>query len=311
MVMVLQAAVLQLLLPCFLLWWMQNAATWIESCVRFVVCVMYFWIIRYATLWLVLPVTSGPFYLRLAIVLLLIKFFRAKVLPEKWPATLRSMIPAGLLSVIFLAAIFYLQKARQVDDKMVVTLAYPFASGKFYVVNGGALALLNAHHLTLGQDERFDDYKGQSYGVDMVATNQYGMVSSGVLPRDPDAYSIFGMEVLAPCAGVVRSVENSLQDLPAGERDRTHMEGNHVLLGCDGFDVLLAHLQQGSVVVRAGQNIAVGRVVGKAGNTGNTDLPHLHIHAQKPSEGTAISAGEPLQIRFVDRYLVRGDIVNL
>jgi hypothetical protein len=311
MVMVLQAIVLQLLIPGVLLWWMQTAATWFESCIRFVVCAAYFWIIRYATLWVILPVTSAPFYLRLAVLLLVIKLFRAKILPENWPATLRSTIPAGVLSVIFLAAIFYLQRARQLDEESAVTLAFPFAAGKFYVANGGSLALLNAHHLTLGEDERFEDYKGQSYGVDILAANQYGLISSGVLPNDQNAYFIFGEEVLAPCDGVVRSVENSLQDLPAGERDRTHMEGNYIVLGCDGFDVLLAHLQQGSVVVREGQNVAEGVAIGKAGNTGNTDFPHLHIHAQRPVQGAAISAGEPLEIKFMDRYLIRGDIVDL
>ncbi len=311
MVMVFQAAVLQLLLPALLLWWMQTATTWLESCLRFVVCAAYFWIIRYATLWVILPVTSAPFYLRLAIILLVIKLFRAKILPEKWLDALRRMIPAGLLSVVLLAAIFYLQRARQVDEESAVTLAFPFASGKFYIANGGALGLLNAHHLTLGEDERFEDYKGQSYGVDILATNQYGMISSGVLPRDPNAYSIFGEDVLAPCDGVVSSLESSLQDLSAGERDRTHMEGNYVLLDCDDFEVLLAHLQQNSVVIRAGQKVATGQVIGKAGNTGNTDLPHLHIHAQRPVQGVAVSAGEPLEIIFMDRYLIRGDVVNL
>jgi murein DD-endopeptidase MepM/ murein hydrolase activator NlpD len=121
----------------------------------------------------------------------------------------------------------------------------------------------------------------------------------------------FGEEVLAPCSGVVVSMENSLVDLPAGERDRTHMEGNYVLLACNDFQVLLGHLQQDSLEVLPGQAVASGQVLGRVGNTGNTDFPHLHIHAQSPVSGGAVSAGAPLEIRFADRYLIRGDVVRL
>jgi murein DD-endopeptidase MepM/ murein hydrolase activator NlpD len=38
------------------------------------------------------------------------------------------------------------------------------------------------------------------------------------------------------------------------------------------------HLQQGSVRVRRGQRIRLGDPIGKVGNSGNTNAPHLHFN---------------------------------
>jgi murein DD-endopeptidase MepM/ murein hydrolase activator NlpD len=45
-----------------------------------------------------------------------------------------------------------------------------------------------------------------------------------------------------------------------------------------GNYVLYAHMQPGSVTVKAGAKVKRGDVLGKVGNTGNTQAPHLHLH---------------------------------
>jgi hypothetical protein len=191
MVLELQTVVLQLLLPCLLLWWLQAAVIKLECWLRFLVCVAYFWIIRHTTLWVILPFTTGLFYLACALLLLVMKIVSTQQQAKNSPYSPRQTLSASLLLIVFIAVAFYLTGARQVDDKSVVTLDFPFAAGTHYVVNGGALALLNAHHLTLSAQTRYTNYRGQSYGVDILATNQYGLISSGILPRDPHAYFIF------------------------------------------------------------------------------------------------------------------------
>ena len=39
-----------------------------------------------------------------------------------------------------------------------------------------------------------------------------------------------------------------------------------------------AHLQRNSVAVRTGDRVARGQVLGRLGNSGNTNAPHLHFH---------------------------------
>jgi murein DD-endopeptidase MepM/ murein hydrolase activator NlpD len=74
--------------------------------------------------------------------------------------------------------------------------------------------------------------------------------------------------------------------------------------------VLLAHLKQGSVAVKGGQRVAAGDIVGAVGNSGNTDEPHLHVHAQRPGRGILPLSGEPLAMRFGGRWYVRNDRVR-
>jgi murein DD-endopeptidase MepM/ murein hydrolase activator NlpD len=52
-----------------------------------------------------------------------------------------------------------------------------------------------------------------------------------------------------------------------------------VLKIADGIYAYYAHLQKGSEGVRVepGERVSKGQVVGKLGNTGNTDAPHLHF----------------------------------
>ena len=56
-------------------------------------------------------------------------------------------------------------------------------------------------------------------------------------------------------------------------------DGNFVVLDIGGGSyVLYAHMQPGSVTVKAGAKVKRGDVLGKVGNTGNTQAPHLHLH---------------------------------
>jgi murein DD-endopeptidase MepM/ murein hydrolase activator NlpD len=69
----------------------------------------------------------------------------------------------------------------------------------------------------------------------------------------------------------------------------------------------MAHLQRNSVRVRTGDVMAVGDTVARVGNSGNTDEPHLHIHAQLPGTAGEPFNGDPVPIRFDGRYLARND----
>ncbi len=40
---------------------------------------------------------------------------------------------------------------------------------------------------------------------------------------------------------------------------------------------MYCHLKEGSIRVKAGQNVAKGEVIGRVGNTGNSSEPHLHF----------------------------------
>lgn len=199
-------------------------------------------------------------------------------------------------------------QGRRPPATPAVALQFPLAEGSYLVVNGGTDRRVSSHMLTLDPSFRgHRDYRGQSYGVDIVGLNRWGGTSSGVFPRDPTAWAIYGAPVLAPCDGRVKASGDGVPDTPVPIPDRRQMTGNFVLLTCGEFEVLLAHLAPGSVAVSQGQAVKAGRRLGRVGNTGNTNTPHLHIHAQRPSATAALIAGEPLPMTFGGRFLVRND----
>lgn len=105
--------------------------------------------------------------------------------------------------------------------------------------------------------------------------------------------------------------EDGAPDMPPPQPDRSRLPGNYVLLDCDGVHVPLAHFKQGSVRVAQSEHVTTNTVLGLVGNSGNTNEPHLHIHAQRPAApGRAPLSGDPLPIRLSGKYLVRNDRVT-
>lgn len=193
-----------------------------------------------------------------------------------------------------------------------VDLHFPLEPGSYLVVNGGFHTRVNAHMETLDTAvPRFAAWRGQSYGVDLVKINAAGLRASGVQPPEPGAYLIYAARVLAPCDGEVITAVDGLPDMQVPQTDRTNMAGNHVMVRCAGADVLLGHLQPGSLKVRAGARVRVGDWIGTVGNSGNTGEPHLHIHAQRPGTATEPLYGDPLPISFGGRVLVRNDRLSI
>ena len=232
-------------------------------------------------------------------------------LPVAWTAWLcaGTFLVLGMTSAYGLVGAL---RSRTALPLAAVNLSFPLGPGSYLIVNGGSGISTNAHLMTLDASvPRFRAWRGQSYGVDVVQLDAFGLRARGVLPADPKAYRIYGARVLAPCAGQVVLAVDGLPDMQVPEVDREHLAGNHVLLRCaeaeTRADVLLGHLRPGSVQVRAGTSVAVGDWLGSVGNSGNTGEPHLHVHAQRPGPSGAPLGGDPLPILLGGRFPVRGD----
>ncbi|MBV8815267.1 MAG: M23 family metallopeptidase, partial [Verrucomicrobia bacterium] len=124
-------------------------------------------------------------------------------------------------------------------------------------------------------------------------------------------YFIYGVTVLAPISGRVLRAANGYPDLPPGELRNDNVPGNHVIIRPDGLEVniLLAHLQNSSVLVKTGDRVTAGQPIGKVGSSGRTSEPHLHIHAQKEMVKDGKSEWVGVPIRFGSRWLVRNSLV--
>jgi hypothetical protein len=266
---------------------------------------LYLVAIGLAGLWLLLPWYLPLVYGALIVPAAMLSFRFGR--PRRAPPTRRRQM-AGLAvrstAVIGLGALTLHAFAGHRPPPATVNLAFPLEHGTYLVVNGGSNELVNAHLKTLTA-ERYREYRGQSHGVDVVELDARGLRAEGIAPHAPDAYVIFGSTVRAPCGGTVIAAVDGLKDLQPPATDPTHMAGNHVMLECDSVWVLLGHLRRGSVLATAGQRVRAGQMIGQVGNTGKTDEPHLHIHAQRPGSPDAPLSGTPLPITFRGRFPAR------
>lgn len=198
------------------------------------------------------------------------------------------------------------------SGERVVDLAFPMGPGRYLVASGGASQTINGHFLTLNpKTDRQRAYRGQSYAVDLVALGSWGRRASGWRPADPAAYVIFGQAVFAPCAGTVIASLDGMPDMPVPTTNTSLLEGNHVVIRCDDFAVLLAHFKRGSVRVETGDAVEIGQLVGRVGNSGQSTEPHLHLHAQSlPTSGPLLS-GDPLFLTLDGVFPTRNALIDI
>lgn len=261
-----------------------------------------------AGLWAVLPWYTALVLLAALLALALSQLRTVRRLAWTSPRPYwRASVGRAAFALLTLGTLVIAAAARQPPSETIVDLQFPLRNGTYYVAAGGSRELLNPHLMTL-TETRFRPLRGQSYGVDILKLGPFGLRATGLLPADPARYAIYGDPVFAPCPGVVILAEDGAPDMPPPQPDRTRMPGNYVLLDCGGVHVLLAHFRQGSVRVASSERVTTDTVLGIAGNSGNSNEPHLHIHAQRPAApGGEPLSGDPLPIRLDGKYLVRND----
>jgi len=161
-----------------------------------------------------------------------------------------------------------------------------------------------------GSGAQFRDYYG--YGATVLAAADGVVVgtandqpeNAAMLRRPDESLDAYGARVQEMQGGF----------LSKGARG---IAGNFVVIDHENGEYsVYAHLQPGSVRVRAGERIAVGTPLGKLGSSGNSTEPHLHFQVcDGPDPLTC--AGIPVQFRNVTlpyadypREVQSGDVVH-
>ncbi len=166
---------------------------------------------------------------------------------------------------------------------MKARLRVPF-DGQWWVLWGGDSETANYH--VVAPDQR--------HAYDLVMWKD-GATHTGD-GKQNDQYFCWGQPIVAPADATVVVAEDGNRDNPPGTMDPEHKAGNHVILDLGGGEfALLAHLQQGSVAVKAGDVVKAGQRLGLTGNSGNTSEPHLHFHVQ---DGPTPFAGNGVPVWF-------------
>ena len=265
-----------------------------------------------AAVWMIPPWWAPYVYLG-SLALAVIRVARRNGLPVNWwPENWRGWVLTAVFLILGIwgasVAVDALKGRQLPPNADVADLAFPLGPGTYLVASGGASLGVNGHFLTLNpKTDRQRAYRGQSYGVDIIKIDPWGLRTSGWRPSDPAAYAIFGEPVFAPCDGEVRRAHDGLPDMQVPKTDTTLLEGNHVVLKCADKAVVLGHFRKGSVQVSEGGKVRTGEQLGAVGNSGQSTEPHLHMHAQEIPQAGPLLSGEPLQLTLDGHFPVRND----
>ncbi len=178
----------------------------------------------------------------------------------------------------------YIQKTR---------LILPLAGARVWAYEGTDYY---SHHRRVDLTDSFNrDVLGirrnsQRYALDLVVLDEKGEAFHGGLAKKENWVG-FGFPVVAPAAGVVVAVIGDLpDDIPFDpsrlQKQPTLMIGNHVVIDHGNSEYsLLAHFQQGTLSVKAGERVKQGQVIGKVSRSGmGSTLVHLHYELRNNSD---------------------------
>jgi Peptidase family M23 len=125
-------------------------------------------------------------------------------------------------------------------------------------------------------------WAAERFAIDYVQLQPDGMMTTGDVSK-LESYPYFGAGIRAVADGPVVAVLDGLpEQVPAKTPTGLPLEqygGNHIVQDIgDGNYAFYAHLKTGSLKVELGDQLTTGQVIAALGNSGNTDVPHLHFH---------------------------------
>lgn len=189
----------------------------------------------------------------------------------------------------------------------------PF-EGQWLVVNGG-LDRKRSHSWSIWP---------QRYAYDFVIQDEGEKTYANDNKRLEDYYC-YGKNIIAPAGGeVIEAVDKHPNSSVYGngrvDCKAKDIRGNFLIIKHKENEYsTIAHIQPGSISVRAGDKVIRGQIIARCGNTGNTTEPHIHFQL---NDGKSFfnSAGLPIKFKNTgihqngekhsDDYIHRGQKVE-
>ena len=160
----------------------------------------------------------------------------------------------------------------------LVSLAVPATAGDFSLISPIACDLDGPCYIQQYVDhdlsKKASDFtcSGLSYdghkGTDFALPG-YDMIAQGV-------------DVIASASGTVTGLRDGMADVPYSDDNAADSKGREcgngvVLRHEDGWETQYCHMRKGSIIVKSGQTVAAGTILGQVGMSGRAAFPHLHL----------------------------------
>jgi hypothetical protein len=164
-----------------------------------------------------------------------------------------------------------------------VAILPPVMGERWWMANGPTT--LPIYHRNARIPAGAVDYYSERFAIDFLQLGKDGLPFSGDGSRNVDWYC-YGADLLAVADGTIVDARDGVpENLPMAGRavpmTMQNIGGNSIVLDVgDRHDrfAFYAHAIPGSLTVKIGDRVKAGQVLGKLGNSGNSDAPHLHFH---------------------------------
>lgn len=248
--------------------------------------------------WIYLTVEAKWGFGILLLLTLLSGVFRKKrkiATPRNWRVGFNLFFSALFTTLCILYFTGTTGKARAIE------LAFPLKTGRYFVLQGGKGLPTNLFHYSL---------RGAIYAMDIVKLKPNGSRANAVFSKRLEDYEIFGDTLYSPCDGrIVKAIGEDPDNIPPDMIRGPH-NTNQVLIETANSYVFMAHLKQGSVVVKEGDLVKQGDPLGCVGNSGFSSEPHLHIQAHMKVPGEPWFRSPPRYIHFNGRGYLLYEVIR-
>lgn len=202
---------------------------------------------------------------------------------------------------------------QRVSSRAAIVVAPPLR-GNHWVVGNGCCATITAHRgATLPIDGTI--HVPERYAIDFVQLDDEDKLFAGPLDEN-ESYAYYDDDILSVAPGKVVAIQDGLPDQVPGQLDPNATVqtagGNYVVVDIgNGHFAFYAHMIPESITVEKGDQVTTGQVLGKLGNSGNTDGAHLHFHIMD-GPSPLLSNGLPFEFtRFTGEGKVVSSVVDL
>ena len=222
---------------------------------------------------------------------------RGRTAPKRITNRVAYTIPADAPSRSVIGSTVSASPVLRTDPRPPTVISAPLSGAGWVNVNGCCNDPTSPHRETLLASDG-DWVTPELFAIDWIREVD-GRFYSGDGTQNTDWVG-FGEPIHAVADGTVVLTRDGLPDIPPmtknpGLRTPEDYAGNNVIVAIGhGRYALFDHLVRGSVRVRRGQRVRAGQVVGKLGNSGNTDGPHLHFGIEARPD--SLAQGLPFEI---------------
>ena len=168
-----------------------------------------------------------------------------------------------------------------VRKELPLAVAAPLRGGPWMAGNGPSNA---GHHrrMLLALNGRVTI--SQRFAYDFMKLGERGKAVQGDPSKNENWFG-YGSEVLAVADGIISEAQDEIPEnipltpkRPIAIPSAKTVGGNFLILDLgNGNFAFYAHMQPNSLRVKVGDRVRRGEVLGRLGNSGNSDAPHLHF----------------------------------